>query len=190
MVKISNCQLWNFNQERESDDCQKCWSKTNLMNDTTCVPVNFPRSPNWLSVGFVVTDKSYRAILEKSVFYCKEEFFVSRKHWEQTEWVQLTESTSTIRLQFRLSKVTMWFRNRGLFLGTPPTYITADRPDVHKCTLDTELRNGWRYQNGWFFGKIPNGLWPPPSPRFRKVMLHFFRKALFKALYKGKKSTI
>ena len=86
MVKIkSNCQLWNFNQERKNDDCQKCWSKTNLMNDTTCVPVNFPRSPNWLSVGFVVTDKSYRAILEKSVFYWKEEFFVFRKHWEQTE---------------------------------------------------------------------------------------------------------
>ena len=75
MVKISNCQLWNFNQERKNDDCQKCWSKTNLMNDTTCVPVNFPRSPNWLSVGFVVTDKSYRAIPEKLVFFCREEYF-------------------------------------------------------------------------------------------------------------------
>ena len=25
-------------------------------------------------------------------------------------------------------------------------------------------------QNGWFFGKVPNGLWPPPH-HFRKIML-------------------
>ena len=33
-----------------------------------------------------------------------------------------------------------------------------------------ELREG--YQTGWFFGKIPNGLWP--SPHFRKIMLQIF----------------
>ena len=26
------------------------------------------------------------------------------------------------------------------------------------------VRDGWPYQNGWIFGKIPNGLWPPPPP--------------------------
>ena len=24
------------------------------------------------------------------------------------------------------------------------------------------LRDGWAHQNGWNFGKVPNGLWPPP----------------------------
>ena len=23
-------------------------------------------------------------------------------------------------------------------------------------------RGGWRHQNGWIFGKVPNGLWPTP----------------------------
>ena len=25
------------------------------------------------------------------------------------------------------------------------------------------LRDGWRHQNGWIFGKVPNSFWPPPS---------------------------
>ena len=39
----------------------------------------------------------------------------------------------------------------------------------------------WRYQTGWNFGKIPNGLCPP-CPHFRKIILIFFRKAFFKVL--------
>ena len=35
------------------------------------------------------------------------------------------------------------------------------------------LREGSRYQIGWIFGKILNGLWPPP-PHFWKSMLQFF----------------
>ena len=33
----------------------------------------------------------------------------------------------------------------------------------HKSANFTiDLRDGWRLQNGWIFGKVPNGLWPPP----------------------------
>ena len=28
----------------------------------------------------------------------------------------------------------------------------------------TSLRDGSGYQNGWIFGKVPNGRWPPPPP--------------------------
>ena len=35
------------------------------------------------------------------------------------------------------------------------------------------LRDGSRFQIGWIFGKVPNGLWPPP-PHFRKVTLQIF----------------
>ena len=36
------------------------------------------------------------------------------------------------------------------------------------------LREAYRYQNGWIFGKVPNGLWPPPPPHFRKIILQIF----------------
>ena len=34
------------------------------------------------------------------------------------------------------------------------------------------LRDGWPHENGWIFGKVPNGLWTPPH--FRKIMLQIF----------------
>ena len=34
------------------------------------------------------------------------------------------------------------------------------------------LREGSRYQIRWIFGKIPNGLWPPPN--FWKIILQYF----------------
>ena len=37
---------------------------------------------------------------------------------------------------------------------------------------DVSLRDAFPFPNGWIFGKVPNGLWPPPH--FRKVMLQFF----------------
>ena len=33
----------------------------------------------------------------------------------------------------------------------------------HKIWWWWWIRDGWPHQNGWIFGKIPNGLWPPPS---------------------------
>ena len=33
--------------------------------------------------------------------------------------------------------------------------------DINPISL--RLRDGWHHQNGLIFGKIPNGLWPPPS---------------------------
>ena len=36
-------------------------------------------------------------------------------------------------------------------------------------------RDGWRHQNRWIFGKVPNGLWPPqPTTYFWKIILHLF----------------
>ena len=28
--------------------------------------------------------------------------------------------------------------------------------------LKNSIRDGWGYQNGWIFGEVPNGSWPPP----------------------------
>ena len=36
------------------------------------------------------------------------------------------------------------------------------------------IRDGSWHQNEWFFGKIQNGLWPPPH--FRKIMLQMLNK--------------
>ena len=35
------------------------------------------------------------------------------------------------------------------------------------------LRDGWRDQNGWFFRKFPNSMWPP-SLILRKICCNFF----------------
>ena len=53
-------------------------------------------------------------------------------------------------------------------------YVT----DCHNYTLtDTvRLRDGWRYQNGWIFRKIPNGLEPPSH--FWKLILQFLYKCI------------
>ena len=43
-----------------------------------------------------------------------------------------------------------------------------------RSTVD--LREDYLYHIRWIFGKLPNGLWPPP-PYFRKTSLRFFREA-------------
>ena len=44
-----------------------------------------------------------------------------------------------------------------------------------KCSgSEQRLRDGSGNQNGWIFGKIPNGLWPRPPPHFRKIMFQIF----------------
>ena len=39
--------------------------------------------------------------------------------------------------------------------------------------MRASLREASHLQNGWIFGKVPNGLWSPP-PHFRKVILQIF----------------
>ena len=47
------------------------------------------------------------------------------------------------------------------------------------------LRDAYPFQNGWIFGKVPNGLWPPPH--FRKVMLQIFSEIHDRSIvYNGK----
>ena len=44
------------------------------------------------------------------------------------------------------------------------------------------LRDGWRYQKGWIFGKVPNGLWPPPLI-FGKWFCNFVYNFMLKTPY-------
>ena len=47
----------------------------------------------------------------------------------------------------------------------------------HCTAWERRIRDGWACQNGCFFGKVPNGLWPPaPPPRFRKIILQIFSR--------------
>ena len=54
--------------------------------------------------------------------------------------------------------------------------------DLWPLKVDPVLREASPYQNGWIFGKVPNGLWPP-SPHFRKVKLRFSRQNCDKSAY-------
>ena len=42
--------------------------------------------------------------------------------------------------------------------------------------FNAKVREGSRYQIGWFFGKIPDGLWPPP---------HFWKIIVYIIFYNG-----
>ena len=55
-----------------------------------------------------------------------------------------------------------------------PSYDASHFADtvgpVCKLDLTLHLKEGWRYQSGWFFGKNPNGLQlPPPFWTFTKI---------------------
>ena len=46
---------------------------------------------------------------------------------------------------------------------------------LHLGNCGYYIRDGWRYQNRWIFGKVPNGLWPPPLLIFGKLCCRFFK---------------
>ena len=53
-----------------------------------------------------------------------------------------------------------------------------NHPPFHKW-----IRDGWRYQNGWIFRRIPNSLCLPPPSFSENHFANFSPKALFKDLY-------
>ena len=56
-------------------------------------------------------------------------------------------------------------------------------PDSLSSTMKwMEIREASHLQNGWIFGKVPNGLWSPP-PHFRKVTLRLSRQNCDKSAY-------
>ena len=58
-----------------------------------------------------------------------------------------------INLWFGVSKLhTGWASKSGHTSHCGPFYFSF---------LDS-FRDGWRHQNGWIFGKVPNGICPPP----------------------------
>ena len=49
------------------------------------------------------------------------------------------------------------------------------------------VRDAFPFQNGWIFGKVPNGLGPPAPPHFRKVVLQIFSEIHDRSIvYNGK----
>ena len=70
---------------------------------------------------------------------------------------------------------------------SPPPFTEVRHFDPRKIWT---LRDRWRYENGWIFRKVPNGLWPPPPPPldFGKSCCIFFGKCPKKALLKGPSS--
>ena len=92
----------------------------------------------------------------------------------------LRNVTNSILWQYWVK--TSYFRS----FGSTQTYLECFFSLAVQATLDYFglLREGWRYQIGLFFGKITNGLRPPPLI-FRKLYCKFLyqfhaQKALFK----------
>ena len=53
-------------------------------------------------------------------------------------------------------------RNMGRPGGVDPVGDEENAEEGAWVTMpfSSVLRDGWPYQNGWIFGKVPNGLWP------------------------------
>ena len=61
-------------------------------------------------------------------------------------------------------------------------YISQERPIGYvdqRGFTPPPLRDACLYHYWWIFGKVPNGLWPPPPPPFLGKMLRFFSTKLF-----------
>ena len=61
------------------------------------------------------------------------------------------------------AKVEKWSSILIVLAAQPLTWLDVilfGKPPKNKLA---KLREGWRLQNWWIFGKVPNGLWPPPS---------------------------
>ena len=78
------------------------------------------------------------------------------------------------------------FSDTSWYLKSQLTTLIALFLDQFKNTfLIAMLREASPHQNGWIFGKVPNGLWPPPLLIFGKLCCRFFKK-----LYSLKQSNI
>ena len=68
-------------------------------------------------------------------------------------------------------------RRFNLSFNSPPVLTNHKEIGFRHCSI----REACLCQNGWIFGKFPNGFWPPP-PLFRKKYCNFFRKPVAPAL--------
>ena len=107
---------------------------------------------------------------------------VKKMLWAATEWRvqgQYTEVGKQANANYHCTTGTSertkrWWRWNGpirCFLETlligigyvPFSHTYVGEPQLYLYHLYPSLREGWRLQNWWIFGKVPNGLWPPPS---------------------------
>ena len=65
-------------------------------------------------------------------------------------------------------------RSDTLQPGDTPLHITGNTHDHQVCLrlcLCLCRWDGSGHRHGWIFGKVPNSLWPPLPPHFRKIIL-------------------
>ena len=77
---------------------------------------------------------------------------------------------------------------------TRTTFSSMSAPDIVSAAhyvwqAYRQPRDGWRLQNRWIFGKVPNDFWPPPLI-FGKSYCNFFNFMPKKALFNSPKSAI
>ena len=89
-----------------------------------------------------------------------------RWHWtpyrfweEMATWMTILQVLNIIIFLFVVIMINLSFND---FPAGIKHYsiITAN---IIKNIIMILLRDAYPFQNGWIFGKVPNGLWPPPS---------------------------
>ena len=93
------------------------------------------------------------------------------------EWTGLCCSWYKALKQKRLVSIVIspqLFRCSGLW----PSLVLISFYLMAMLERPRHLRDGWQCQNGWIFGKIPNGLWPPPSLSENHITNHCKKHSL------------
>ena len=161
-------------------------------------------SPTCIRLGYVSHQPKY-CIRQQAPVQCMyltkqntapsttHRWYVSHKHYQpHPQRLSHPARTSTIR-EVCLEQVCSDGVRRRKMCCQDIAYLCIRIPLLQhvdaRIIIIFRIREGWRYQIRWIFGKIPNRL-RSPSPHFRKIILQLFRKTSEKKLYKGPKQAI
>ena len=94
----------------------------------------------------------------------------SRVIWNGYRWLKIMNVRGTMvpSLYTIASKLSQVGAQLNIWLGWVwgPWDLRVS-PNFYPCFFfSTTVREGWRLQNWWIFGKVPNGLWPPCPSSF------------------------
>ena len=104
-----------------------------------------------------------RAVTKIDLQYQNSDFFLKRVYCESAlEGLQNTSIWDLVHMKSRLA------------IDCLVSGLQKSQDTTRQCPI----RNACPHQNGWIFGKLPNGLWLTPRPRFGKLCCPFFREVL------------
>ena len=170
-----------------SDPPRKHWQLTWVGQRSECTSISV--SDNFAAAGFIYLARAPNSaiVLDASPSELLKPFVQSQKSpYMRTSETKITNPEVQWTLVSRFHPQWITFGTYTTPGASPPshyhdwhniwTVLCRQCTAVHCCSLPS-LREGRPYQNGWIFGKVPNGLWPPPPSFSENHVALFFRNS-------------